>query len=203
MIKMDAVLPDDDNDHIAKNDSEEMIEQLKHKFGNEPKRSAKVQILTVLPASWSRRKLSNEFETTEYMAAVAKHLAEEKGVLASPNPKPVKSLPQSVCETVQNFFSTDDISREMSGMKDKISYKEHGIKITAQKRLILSTLKEAYCKFKEEYPNCQVGFSKFASLRPKNIVLPGSSGTYNICVCTIHQHLNNDGRCQNVNKRQF
>ena len=40
-----------------------------------------------------------------------------------------------------------------------------------------------------EYPNVKVGFSKFASLRPKNVVLLGGSGTHSVCVCTIHQNV--------------
>ena len=32
-------------------------------------------------------------------------------------------------------------------------------------------------------------FSKFASLRPKECVLAGESGTHSVCVCTIHQNV--------------
>ena len=34
-----------------------------------------------------------------------------------------------------------------------------------------------------------IGFSKFAALRPKNVVLPGASGTHSVCVCTSHQNV--------------
>ena len=32
-------------------------------------------------------------------------------------------------------------------------------------------------------------FSKFAEFRPKECVLPGSSGTHSVCVCTKHQNV--------------
>ena len=51
-----------------------------------------------------------------------------------------------------------------------VTYKLNGSKITAQKRLSLSTLKETYHAFKKDFPNYKVGFSKFASLRPKHVV---------------------------------
>ena len=58
-----------------------------------------------------------------------------------------------------------------------------------QKRLILCTLKELYVSFKAKYPNIKVGFSTFASIRPKWCVLAGSAGTHAVCVCTIHQNV--------------
>ena len=74
-------------------------------------------------------------------------------------------------------------------MKDKVTYKLNGSKVTAQKRLILSTLKKTYHVFKKDLPNNKVGFLKFVSLRPKHVVLHGSSGTHSVCVCTIHQNV--------------
>ena len=34
----------------------------------------------------------------------------------------------------------------------------------------------------EKYPEVKVGSSKFCELRPKEIILPGGSGTHNVCV---------------------
>ena len=51
----------------------------------------------------------------------------------------------------------------------------------------MSNLKEMYQLFKEKYPDKRIGFSKFADVRPKHCVLAGASGTYSVCVCTIHQ----------------
>ena len=76
----------------------------------------------------------------------------------------------------------------MAGKKDCVSMKVHGEKKCVQKRRILTTVREAYTLFKEKYPDVKIGFSKFAEARPKNVVLPGSSGTHTVCVCVHHQN---------------
>ena len=77
----------------------------------------------------------------------------------------------------------------MPGKKDCISTAKSGTKQLIQKRLLLSNLKEANQCFKKEYPKVKVGFSKFAMLRPKNVVLAGASGTRSVCVCTLHENV--------------
>jgi hypothetical protein len=55
--------------------------------------------------------------------------------------------------------------------------------------LILSNLKEVYQKFKDAFPETDIGFSMFEFLRSKECVLAGASGTHSVCVCTIHQNV--------------
>ena len=50
----------------------ELIGQLKEKFNSTVKRSEKVRILTILPKSWSVRKIMKEFGASNYMARQAK-----------------------------------------------------------------------------------------------------------------------------------
>ena len=57
-----------------------------------------------------------------------------------------------------------------------------------QKRLVLCNIKEAYQQFKVTHPGMDIGFSKFAELRPKQCVIAGGSGTHSVCVCTTHQN---------------
>lgn len=64
-----------------------------------------------------------------------------------------------------------------------------GEKLSVQKRLILGNLREIFRNFREVHPEIKIGFSKFASLRPRNCVLAGSAGTHSVCVCTIHQNV--------------
>ena len=54
---------------------------------------------------------------------------------------------------------------------------------------MLSGLKELYVLFKESEPEFLISYSKFAQLRPKYCILPGSPGTHSVCVCTIHQNV--------------
>ncbi len=84
----------------------EMISQLKEKFKMVGKRSEKMQVLTVLPSSWSIRRIQDEFGASNFMARAAKKLAKEKGVLSTPNPKPGRSVPETIFEQVKNFMKT-------------------------------------------------------------------------------------------------
>lgn len=72
----------------------------------------------------------------------------------------------------------------MTGIKDCVAVIDgSGNKTKISKRLILCNLKEAYALFKSEFPNIEVGFSKFAELRPKHCDLAWSSGTHAVCAC--------------------
>ena len=72
------------------------LKQLKEKFYTTTKKSEKVQILTILPKSWSVKKIQSKFGTFNYMARKAKDLVREKGILATLDPKPGHSLPQKL-----------------------------------------------------------------------------------------------------------
>ena len=170
-------------------DGTEMIEQLKGKFQETDKRSERVQVLTVLPKSWSTKKIQLEFGASEYMARQSKKLVEEKGILSLPGSLHGPSLPSETVDAVTTFYESDDVSRLMPGKKDFLSVKKDGKRHHIQKRLILGNLKEVYHHFKDTFPDCKVGFSKFAELRPKHCVLAGASGTHSVCVCTIHQNV--------------
>ena len=170
-------------------DGTEMIQQLKEKFQETKKRSEQVQVLTVLPKSWSVKKIQQEFGVSEYLARQSKKLVEERGILSLPGPLYGPSLPSETVETVCTFYESDNISRVMPGKKDFVSVKKEGKRQHVQKRLVLSNLREVYRKFKERFPDCKIRFSKFAELRPKHCVLAGVSGTHSVCVCTIHQNV--------------
>ena len=74
----------------------------------------------------------------------------------------------------------------MPGRKDFISVLgADGNRQGMQKRLQLCNLKEAYNEWKNQHPDLKVGFSKFASLQPRECILAGASGTHSVCVCTI------------------
>lgn len=166
-----------------------VLSNLKANFSS-AHRKKKVMILTCLPETWSVRKIMREFNAPNYMVRQAKRLLKEKGILASPDQKPGKSLSQEIVHTVRLFYESDEVSRIMPGKRDCISVKdENGSKTAVQKRLILCNLQEAYVLFKEKYPQMKVGFSKFAELRSKQCILVGKSGTHSVCVCTIHQNV--------------
>lgn len=167
---------------------EEMINQLKEKFRTTEKRSEKLQILTVLPKSWSRNKIQEEFNVTQYMARQAKNLVKEKGIMSLPN-KRLPTFPPETVNIIQKFYKCEEVSRIMPGKKDYKSVRKEGVKVQEQKHLILCNLREAYELFKSKNPSIKVGFSKFAELRPKECILVGGAGTHTVCVCTVHQNM--------------
>jgi hypothetical protein len=167
----------------------EVIDQLKEKFKSCTKKSDKVLVLTVLPKSWTHKKVAEEFHATDYMVRKAKKLVKEKGILATPNPKAGKTLPKITADLVKDFYHSDEISRVMPGKKDCVSVTAKGVRQHLQKRLILCNLTEAFQRFKEKHTDLKIGLSKFAELRPKECILAGASGTHSVCVCTVHQNV--------------
>ena len=178
-----------DTDSVGTTDECEMLEQLKEKFHATKESSVKIQILTVLPKSWSTRRIEREFSVSHHISRKVKSLVKEKGILSLPDPKPGHSLPQETADLAVTFYESDESSRMMPGKKDFVSIKDAGGRKHIQKRLVLCNLKELYQHFKDKHPSVKIGFSKFAELRPRNCVLAGASGTHSVCVCTIHQNV--------------
>ena len=170
-------------------DFKEMILQLKHKFDDSEKVSEKVQVLTVLPQSWSIRRIQEEFGATYRTARLSKQLAASEGIMATPNARLGKVLPKAVEEKVVAFYLSDNVSRMMPGSKDYVSMYIHGKKERVQKRLLLFSLRDAYLQFLDENVGLKIGLTKFKEFRPRNVILAGASGSHNVCVCTTHQNV--------------
>lgn len=72
-------------------DALDMILRLKATFHeNDISNAEKIQILTLMPSTWSTRKTSQVMNTSEYMARLAKNLAKTDSVLSMPEAKPRK-----------------------------------------------------------------------------------------------------------------
>lgn len=179
----------DSNNQTHAEDLREIIDDLKEKFSslssNDPDR---ITILTVLPSTWSIKKIVSEFNTSEYSVRKAKELKQLHGSFSRPTPKVGNTLPKSTVDKVINFYEHNENSRLLPGMKNKKSVVENGRKIMKQKRLLLFTVKDLFNKFCEQNSEVRIGFSKFCEVRPKHCVLPGESGTYTVCVYIIHEN---------------
>jgi hypothetical protein len=118
----------------------------------------------------------------------AKQLVMSQGIMSAPDLTPGKTLNEVTVEVVKSFYNSDEVSRVMPGKK--ITYQlVSGVKIHEHKRLLLCNLKQLYSHFKNSHSGVKVGFSKFASLHPRNCIMAGASGTHSVCVCTIHQNV--------------
>lgn len=167
---------------------EKLINKLKEKCKVASK-DEKVKILSLLPDSWSRHKISKEFNVSEYLVRLTKELVMKQGILPNISKREGYKLSEEVINCVIEFYHDDLNSRLCPGKKDCVSMgKIDGERIYKQKRLILLSLNELYSLFKEKLPDIKIGRSMFCSLRPKWCVLPGSSGTHSVCVCKYHQN---------------
>lgn len=167
-------------------DMDRLILLIKEKLNVTTSQREKIQLLTLVPSSWSRKKISEEFNVTEYTARKAKELLAEKGIIGMPDPRKGHPLNENVIDLVKNFYQNSDYARVMPGAKDKVSISKNQY---MQKVLILVNLNELYAAYKFEHPSIKIGFSKFCMLRPKWCVLAGSAGTHFVCICTIHENV--------------
>lgn len=133
----------------------------------------------VLPSSPTKRK------------AVVRRLSEELDDTDSTpsNPQRLSTLPTETRDAVKSFYERDDISRISPGKRDVITVRgPNGEKEKPQKRHLYLNIKETYGIFQEENPNVKIGSSKFAELRPQNVLLSSQTPS-NVCTCIYHQNL--------------
>lgn len=182
-------ISDFDPEYIQDDFGREIMNLVKQKFKTASTLREKIVWLTVTPLTWNVVKLQKEFGISYKFALHAKNVQGEFGFGSYPPKKECNIFSNVESEKIVNFYLSDEISRIMPGQKDVVSVpQENGKKVKLQKHLILCNVKEAYVAFKKDYPEINVGFSKFASLRPKQCVLADSNGTHNVCVCKIYQN---------------
>lgn len=176
----------DEIDRDKVNEFDEMIAQIKDKFSKDGiTRNEKLQLLSILPRSWTVQKIMDTFNTSRYLATQAKQSLE-----GTSKSRTSFGLSNVAKEIVVNFYEDDETSRVMPGQRDYVSVMRDGKRLAIQKRLMMTTLRESFNRFTELHSGVQIGFSSFAKLRPKNCKLLTSSGTHNVCVCTIHENVN-------------
>ena len=169
-------------------DLDVLVGQLKEKCSMTKSKREQVQLLTIVPASWTIEQVSKEFNVSKYLVKKSRELKKSKGVLFMTETKKGKTLSRETEKAVIDFYQRDDISRVCPGKKDCVSFRnDEGKKVCEQKRLLLANLNEIYSTFKKE-TSIKIGFSKFCQLGPKFCVTVGSSGSHSVCVCTIHQN---------------
>ncbi|XP_065652547.1 uncharacterized protein LOC136079843 [Hydra vulgaris] len=169
------------NDH----DLDILMYEIKNKISETDSYCHKVQMLTLAPKSWKRKKISSYFEVSEYLVRTARKVKNENGILSLPGKKTGNPLSPETVNLVINFYQSDEFSRMMPGKKDYVSIKKNQ---HVQKRLLLLNLNELHVAFKKDYPNVKVSLSKFCTLKPKWCITTNTSGTHNVCVCIHHQN---------------
>ena len=164
-------------------DMEELTNNIKKQLTVTPDYRKRVQLLTLIPKSYSARQAAKIFHVTRHLAKKAIDLRDSDGILAIPDTIKRERISDIIKEQVLGFYSDDENSRQMPGQKDCVSIA--GVK--HQKRLLLFKLTELYTQFKEKHGKV-IGFSKFCVLRPKWCILVGASGTHTVCTCLTHEN---------------
>ena len=88
---------------------------------------------------------------------------------------------------VKDFYMSDLVSRQLPGKKDYVTVVLNGQK-QIQKHVLVMTVREAHKVLLSEQNGVTIGESKFASLRPQN-VLPVSDKDQTVCCCHYHENL--------------
>ncbi|KAK0158064.1 hypothetical protein PV327_011175 [Microctonus hyperodae] len=84
-------IENDFNNEFCEVDAADIISQSLEKFNdNNTSRSSRVQILTLMPSSWSVQKIIDVMGATKHMVQIAKKIVAEKGILATPAKKLVR-----------------------------------------------------------------------------------------------------------------
>ena len=131
--------------------------------------SEKVQLLIVVPKTWTISRTSKEFKVSSYTVKEARALREAKGIKAIPGKGRGNDLSEDAKDAVIQYYQHDEVSRVCPGQKDfvsvrtivkGISQREH-----KQKHLLMANLHEIYIDFKQKF-QFRIGFSKFCELRP-------------------------------------
>ena len=98
------------------------------------------------------------------------------------------ALTQETLALVDDFYHNDDVSNIMPGKADTISIMKDGVRTTLQKRHMTMTIGEAYALFQEDHHPDLLRKSKFAELRPKDVLLV-SKYPQNVCGCRYHTNM--------------
>lgn len=167
----------------------ELLQAAKLKLQKTKVYNEKISLLTLAPQYWSIEKTASYFGITKYMVRESRRLLKERGFLAERDVKATGIVISDIVkQCVVDFYESEENSRMLPGKKDCVSIQTEEGKEKRQKMLVLSNLKELYESFKNTHPDMKIGFSSFASLRPKWCVLAGVAGTHTVCVCVIHQN---------------
>ena len=122
-----------------------LIENLKCKVDGVSDRREKLQLLTLIPDSWSHDYAANFFNITKYSVRQARELKKNCGILSMPAQEKRAGLSDELRRKIIAFFEDDEISRLCPGKKDFVRVKNsNGEKVKVQKRLLLGNLKEIF-----------------------------------------------------------
>lgn len=163
---------------------------VKAKLPEQETKKEQYLLLTTLPPSISINQMHNEFGVTWYMARMASKLRSEEGPFSHPVWKSTGNpISDAVKEKVREFYLSDDNSMSDPTARTSINVlDEHKKRERKERRIMHTNLRDSFYEFKKIHNDLDLGISKFAQLRPKNVKWPGQKGFYISCCCPYHQN---------------
>ena len=99
-----------------------------------------------------------------------------------------KGVAKASVNSVEEFYFRHSISCQAPGRRDFVIVRENGKKSKLQKRHLMWSLKETFGLYQRENSYVKISFSKFCSLRPKNVLLQ-SAMPRQVCLCQYHDNV--------------
>jgi hypothetical protein len=127
-------------------------------------------------------------------SAVVKYLVQQYSpeLVIQKSAKHVRSdaITPATTKLVIEYYMSDGISSQAPGMKDYSIVRDpsDGTKTKFQRRYLQVTLGEAYNSFKERHEGIKIGFSRFAEMRPRHVLLRHETPE-NLCLCVYHENV--------------
>ena len=81
---------------------------------------------------------------------------------------------------MKSFYCRGDITRNAPGRRDVVTVRDEAGKKKLQNCHLVMSIKECYATFKEFNPDVKIGVSKFAEIRPPNVLFSSETPS-NVC----------------------
>ena len=134
------------------NDLDYLVDCMKDKL-KIPNRRKRLQILTLVPNSWSLRKAAEVFSVSKSTIQKTWLLQDEKGIAEYPDLLKRQKLTEETINKLKKKLTEETInnefSRQLPGKKDSVSIDRNN---HCAKRLLLCNLKELYAAYRCTYP---------------------------------------------------
>ena len=96
-------------------------------------------------------------------------------------------IASELVKMIEMFYQLHDISRMCPGRRDLVTAKTTDGEVKLKKRHFYFKLEETHAIFLSEHPEVKNSLSKFAVLRPPQVMLSPQTPT-NVCTCIYHQN---------------
>ena len=119
---------------------------------------------------------------------VVRTLAESMTIVEKEKVRVQAGISQKTVNKVKDFYGREDVSLFMSGKQGVLTIRDKNGKTKEQRRILTITTNEAYEIFITEQIEKNIGKSKFAELRPPEVLL-SSQMPRNVCGCIYHTNI--------------